>query len=763
MKKEYLKRIKFVSENKMVVDGEHKVTKNAGPKKGFIFNGKDGSKLKFQTEEELFEFLDEMTDSSSAGGMELPFVPLSKREFKNRKAAPYNQVVTGLYTESEAVALAEKMVKEALVSEASGDYPAKEMIEKYKAANKKESEKAIKDIEEGIKIVYEKPLAAFPINYYRDDNDYNKDGVPNQYKNNNTLLDLKYDGITDEAKKWFTSQIKAGGKTAEDMAKAAKRKAEIQDKNPLNNAVYVGNDMELSKVNTEKSKDGMPRTGVAMLGFSLNENKMYKFKFESDKYDFGRNRSQLAEAIPNKVKQDNTKFQMQDGKGNLFMLEWANGEAVILEHRNLIAEQKLNEKVDKLFNYNNTEKRPKQKKVDFDYFTKEKIDEDIVTRGIMQNRKQDSRSKALTNQAMERLKNRYFSFFNDKNLILKTPRISSPQNHVLQSIDLDTIGLKHFFKHFYNSESDKKSLGNLEITLWFKNQDNGDSVGIRYKPFNDEIYSIYGRDVDSIKDIEFDAVGVGKMLKFIFGCRALLIEIFEGSEVVNTEILNSPSQITKSDFSRFAETKTKPEENKTKKGFFNRFFNEELDEDIVTKSIMQNKKDDLRSQRLTTSAFYRLKAKYFREFEEKTIEIWNKNGGSRVYYIKQINLPDFNIFKKYLENATTFDGRTQITYRQVNDLTFSFDLGTESESGRGIVITYNPKLDKLMLRNDIDDFPTIELKTSQSYFFDAKGVNIILKIIAAYRLMLKEVFENTELEQTFSEPSQITKSYFPRS
>ena len=374
MKKEYLKRIKFVSENKMVVDGEHKVTKNAGPKKGFIFNGKDGSKLKFQTEEELFEFLDEMTDSSSAGGMELPFVPASDSEFKNRKAAPYNQVVTGLYTESEAVALAEKMVKEALVSEASGDYPAKEMIEKYKAANKKESEKAIKDIEEGIKIVYEKPLAAFPPNYYRDDNDYNKDGVPNQYKNNNTLLDLKYDGITDEAKEWFTSQIKAGGKTAEDMAKAAKRKAEIQDKNPLNDAVYVGNDMELSKVNTEKSKDGMPRTGVAMLGFSLNENKMYKFKFESDKYDFGRNRAQLAEAIPNKVKQDNTKFQMQDGKGNLFMLEWANGEAVILEHRNLIAEQKLNEKVDKLFNYNNTEKRPKQKKVDFDYFTKEKKD-----------------------------------------------------------------------------------------------------------------------------------------------------------------------------------------------------------------------------------------------------------------------------------------------------------------------------------------------------------------------------------------------------
>lgn len=558
MKKEYLKRIKFVSENKMVVDGEHKVTKNAGPKKGFIFNGKDGSKLKFQTEEELFEFLDEMTDSSSAGGMELPFVPASDSEFKNRKAAPYNQVVTGLYTESEAVALAEKMVKEALVSEASGDYPAKKMIEIYKAANAKQSKEAIKDIEEGIKIVYEKPLAAFPPNYYRDNNDYNGDGVPNQYKNNNTLLDLKYDGITDEAKEWFTSQIKAGGKTAEDMAKAAKRKAEIQDQNPLNNAVYVGNDMELSKVNTEKSKDGMPRTGVAMLGFSLNENKMYKFKFESDKYDFGRNRTQLAESIPNKVKQDNTKFQMQDGKGNLFMLEWANGEAVILEHRNLIAEQKLNEKVDKLFNYNNTEKRPKQKKIDFDYFTKEKIDEDIVTRTVMQKQNDNVRASKLTDKVINRLRDKYFKVYDGKEVEFmdKWSRTTKFKISYMGPKYVPSYLVNAYNNFIKNGEVEQLKHEPISFLITFEHNLDGSfnslqheftyfPIGDRLDYFDKKEHFMY--DFDKVPYLYTNS-SIRMLLNFISSARWMLKELFEGTEA---EIFfANPSKITKADFQK---------------------------------------------------------------------------------------------------------------------------------------------------------------------------------------------------------------------
>lgn len=378
MKNEYLKRITFLGENKMMVDGEHEVIVKKGGDKKFIFNGKDGKKG-FSTEEELFDYVDEMTDTGSVGGgMELPFSTISKSNLNKRKAAPYNKVVTGLYTESEAIEMAEQMVKEALIKEfvVDNNFPAAKIVKSYKDANKNESEKNIKKIENGIKITYEKPLAAFPPNYYRDakPNDYNGDGVPNYAKVANNSLDLEYDHITDEAKEWFTSQV-GDKKVAGDMANASAKKKEISSKNPAYDGVYFGNDVELSQVKTAKGSDSLGGKRISSMGFKLNENKMYKFTFKDEKYDFGKNRNQLAEAIPNKVKQDNTKFQMADSKGNVFMLEWSEGDAIILEHRNLIAEQKLNEKVDKLFTYNNKERKNKPQRIDFDYFTKNKIEE----------------------------------------------------------------------------------------------------------------------------------------------------------------------------------------------------------------------------------------------------------------------------------------------------------------------------------------------------------------------------------------------------
>ena len=60
MKNEYLKRITFLGENKMMVDGEHEVTIKKGENKKFIFNGKNGKKG-FSTEEELFDYVDVLT------------------------------------------------------------------------------------------------------------------------------------------------------------------------------------------------------------------------------------------------------------------------------------------------------------------------------------------------------------------------------------------------------------------------------------------------------------------------------------------------------------------------------------------------------------------------------------------------------------------------------------------------------------------------------------------------------------------------------
>lgn len=377
MKNKYLKRVTFLGENKMMVDGEHEVTIKPNSNKKFIFNGKNGKKG-FSNEDELFDYVDEMTGTGGVGGTELPFATISIKNLKNRTSDPYNKVVTGLYTESEAIEIAEQMVKEALIKEfvVDNNFPAAKIVKSYKDANEKESKKNIKEVENGIKITYEKQLAAFPPNYYRDakPNDYNGDGVPNYAKVANNSLDLEYDHITDEAKEWFTSQV-GDKEVAGDMIKASTRKKEISSKNPAYKGVYFGNDVELSEVKTEKGADSLGSKRVATMGFNLNENKMYKFTFKDEKYDFGKNRNQLAEAIPNKVKQDNTKFQMADSKGNVFMMEWSEGNATILEHRNLIAEQKLNEKVEKLFTYNNKERKNKPQRIDFDYFTKNKSED----------------------------------------------------------------------------------------------------------------------------------------------------------------------------------------------------------------------------------------------------------------------------------------------------------------------------------------------------------------------------------------------------
>lgn len=378
MKNEYLKRITFLGENKMMVDGEHEVTIKKGENKKFIFNGKNGKKG-FSTEEELFDYVDEMTGTGGVGGTELPFAKKSISNLNKIIAAPYNKVVTGLYTESEAIEMAEQMVKEALIKEfvVDNNFPAAKIVKSYKDANKKESEKSIKEIENGIKITYEKPLAAFPPNYYRDakPNDYNGDGVYNFHKGAHDNFSLKYPNITDKAKEHFSKNV-GDKELADKMFKSAETKEKIfNQNNPFKGAVQMGKDIELGSIKTQKDSNSHAGTGVSAMGFKLNENKMYKFTFKDEKYDFGKNRNQLAEAIPNKVKQNNTKFQMADSKGNVFMLEWSEGDAIILEHRNLISEQKLNEKVDKLFTYNNKERKNKPQRIGFDYFTKNKIEE----------------------------------------------------------------------------------------------------------------------------------------------------------------------------------------------------------------------------------------------------------------------------------------------------------------------------------------------------------------------------------------------------
>lgn len=366
MNNKQLKRLTFLGENKMLVDDNHLVEiKKSGSGRKFVHR-KD--KKSFNNEQEMFDYIDEMTGAGGAvgsSGLELPLAADTKSNFLKKKAAPYNQIVD-IY-EEDLIPKVEKLVKEALIKEfvEQKSYPAQKIVKSYRDANAKASEDNLKEIESGIKIMYGNILPPQIRNYYQDDNDYNGDGVPNQLKSNHTLLDLQYDGVPKGFKENLTKELKKDPQ-AVILMDAAKKKREYADKSNLANIQQIGRDFEI-KTNKPQSDS---RGGVAMLGFALNENKMSKFSFKSDKYDFKTNPEQLDESIPNKVKKNGVKFQMEDSKGNSYLIEWNDNGGQILEYKNILFEQKQIDKMNNLFEFKNWDKQSKSKKIDFEYFTK---------------------------------------------------------------------------------------------------------------------------------------------------------------------------------------------------------------------------------------------------------------------------------------------------------------------------------------------------------------------------------------------------------
>lgn len=368
MKKEQLDRIQFVNKNKMVIDEKHEVAiQRDGAKRKFVYENEQ-----FESEDELFTKIDEITTTGSVGGgyEGAGLAPADK--LVRRAYAPYTQIVEDV----------ESLVKEALIAEFVKLHPAYNLTQLYREANAKNSKEHMENVENGIKIVYATVLPATEPNYYRDNNDYNGDGIPNQHKENATNLDLQYDGkVSDKFKERLTAEL-AKDPTGLDMMKAAIRKAEVKDENPANhNLIQLGGDIEFAPQEAPKEeKDDKKedkntkssRSGVAALGFSLKEESEnmthLKFKFKSKKFD---DLSVLNESVPEKVKVDNTVFEMEDCDGNNFLIEWKDGEGTILQQRNLLSEQKSLNKAQSLFDkFESREGSRKHKNIEFDYFTK---------------------------------------------------------------------------------------------------------------------------------------------------------------------------------------------------------------------------------------------------------------------------------------------------------------------------------------------------------------------------------------------------------
>lgn len=380
MKKEYLNRITFIGKNKFMIDERVEVNIQKPTLKSarkYIVETECGNK-EFDEDKMLFDYvdqIDEMTDTVSVGG-----------GYEGPGLAPASALIRktfGPYT--DIVETVEKIVKEALIQEFVKEHPAYKLTELYREANKAASEEHLKNVENGIKIVYGQMFPPVIRNYYQDNNDYNKDGIPNQYKENNTLLDLQYDGNVPDSFKERTAKtltdVPAVGNAANpqpnsttglDMLKAAERKAELKSANPANqNLIQMGSDIEfhhdMVTNQPKKEQSTTHRHGVAGLGFKLQENQMLRFNFKTKVFE---SRDVLLESIPDKVKTEGALFEMQDSKGNNFLIKWENKTATILEQHNILAENEEVKRIEKLFEYKSAQPTKKTKKVEFDLFTK---------------------------------------------------------------------------------------------------------------------------------------------------------------------------------------------------------------------------------------------------------------------------------------------------------------------------------------------------------------------------------------------------------
>lgn len=368
MTEKQLERIEFKGKNKFLVDGKFVVeTSKKNNKNSFKLYESEKKSKEFDSEDLLFDYIEEMTSTGSVGGgMELPLSkPKNKGAFMRRTFSPYNTVVEQV----------EKLVKYALIKEFVENHPAYDLIKQYQAINNKNSTENFDNVEKGIQIVYAQILPSTQRRYYTDNGDYNGDGIPNHSKENATNLDLQYDGASQQFKDAVTAEL---AKTAlgQQMMQVATAKATQKDANPANNQmIQLGGDVEFKpqqeekdgkKKGDEEKKTQLEKGGfVGSLGFApLKEGQHFKFTFKNKDFT---DRRQLFESIPAKVKKEGVLFEMLDGEGNLLKILWENNSALILDNKNLIQEQREKDRLDKLFNYK-TSNAKKSKENEADYF-----------------------------------------------------------------------------------------------------------------------------------------------------------------------------------------------------------------------------------------------------------------------------------------------------------------------------------------------------------------------------------------------------------
>lgn len=326
-----LNRVEFLSKNKIRIDGKINVLIE---NKQFVLE--DDQKKCFKNDKLLFDYIEEMTDTQSVGGgMELPF---SKAKKKPNPIFPYVTIVEK----------AEVLVKKALIEEYINENSFVDLLKIYQDTNKQRSEENIENVQNGIKIVYAEILPSMQPTHYVETSDYNNDGIQNQYKENNTLLDLQYDGQVPQVYKDRLTDHLSQSKVGQEMMDSAAKKQELKDGNPVNNGmVQLGSDIEFQHNDASSDKKDDEQNSTNKLGFNTKQPVKENIKFKFKKTIL--TEKNIIENIPDKVKIEGTIFEMVDCNDNKYKLLWESSKNVkILSYSNdkiLLEQEKNREKL----------------------------------------------------------------------------------------------------------------------------------------------------------------------------------------------------------------------------------------------------------------------------------------------------------------------------------------------------------------------------------------------------------------------------------
>lgn len=171
----------------------------------------------------------------------------------------------------------------------------------------------------------------------------NKRQLSDKVDGNKTTLDYAIDGNVDKQKK---AEIKA---QAEGYTSTLEKNNKIEKSAKFDDKTYkqfkkAGS--EMAKNAEELKKSGL--TASKMNDKAFKKENLYgeskKISVLNFKNTTFLNESQMISRIPDEYKIDNNRFKVKDASSNEFIVEWKEGEAIILSYENKI---KLNESIEK--------------------------------------------------------------------------------------------------------------------------------------------------------------------------------------------------------------------------------------------------------------------------------------------------------------------------------------------------------------------------------------------------------------------------------